>query len=65
MHLRYARKDIRFAMPFATCPNCKAKQPNCLACKGRGWLTERSSQQGTRRDLPKAELSACHMLLKQ
>jgi ParB-like chromosome segregation protein Spo0J len=35
-----ARRQLRFAKPFAVCPECKASGKDCEVCKKTGWITE-------------------------
>jgi hypothetical protein len=36
--LEKVHRDIRFARPFTSCPNCHGTK--CKSCENRGWLTE-------------------------
>jgi hypothetical protein len=36
--IRKAKEAISSAAPHTTCPYCKARQPSCDACQGRGWV---------------------------
>jgi hypothetical protein len=40
------RRALRFAMPHAICPYCKAKGGACKACGGHGWVGERVDRSG-------------------
>ena len=40
------RRALRFAVPHAICPYCKAKDARCKACHGKGWVGERIDKNG-------------------
>ena len=40
------RRSLRFSMPHAICPYCKAKGGVCKACNGHGWVGEIADKAG-------------------
>ena len=39
-HLEDVHREVRYSMPHAVCPYCRAESGNCDACDGRGWVNE-------------------------
>ena len=53
IELDEARREIRFAVPYAICPYCQATDPDCKGCDGLGWVGEDTFDQA-----PKAAVAA-------
>jgi hypothetical protein len=43
--LKAARKTMYQGRPAHVCPYCKGKDPDCNACRGRGWVTKAMYEQ--------------------
>lgn len=38
--LNLIHESLKYAQPYAVCPECSGRNPRCRECNGVGWMTE-------------------------